>query len=81
MVDAGTVVATHLNHPVHIHAAGIARTGRSAATASTALAKESPKLVEDLTPKLLPLSTLQSSAEPPRRERAYPRHAHHMSRP
>ena len=30
MVDAGTVVATHLNHLVHIHAAGVRRTAEVA---------------------------------------------------
>ncbi len=58
VVDAGTVVATHLNHLVHIHAAELL--GRAEVQQLLdRLAKESPKLVEDLTPKLLPLSTLQ----------------------
>ena len=65
VVDAGTVVATHLNHLVHIHAAELL--GRAEVQQLLdRLAKESPKLVEDLTPKLLPLSTLQKAAEPPR---------------
>jgi flagellar biosynthesis protein FlhA len=58
VVDAGTVVATHLNHLVHSHAAELL--GRAEVQQLLdRLAKESPKLVEDLTPKLLPLSTLQ----------------------
>jgi flagellar biosynthesis protein FlhA len=58
VVDAGTVVATHLNHLVHIHAAELL--GRAEVQQLLdRLAKDSPKLVEDLTPKLLPLSTLQ----------------------
>ena len=58
VVDAGTVVATHLNHLLHSHAAELL--GRTEAQQLLdRLAKESPKLVEDLTPKLLPLSTVQ----------------------
>lgn len=58
VVDAGTVVATHLNHLVHNHAPELL--GRAEVQQLLdRLAKESPKLVEDLTPKLLSLSTLQ----------------------
>ena len=58
VVDAGTVVATHLNHLVHSHASELL--GRAEVQQLLdRLAKESPKLVEDLTPKLLSLSTLQ----------------------
>ena len=58
VVDAGTVVATHLNHLVHSHSAELL--GRmEVQQLLDRLAKDSPKLVEDLTPKLLPLSTLQ----------------------
>ena len=58
VVDAGTVVATHLNHLVHGHAAELL--GRmEVQQLLDRLAKDSPKLVEDLIPKLLPLSTLQ----------------------
>jgi flagellar biosynthesis protein FlhA len=58
VVDAGTVVATHLNHLLHGHAAELL--GRTEAQQLLdRLAKESPKLVEDLTPKLLPISTVQ----------------------
>jgi flagellar biosynthesis protein FlhA len=58
VVDAGTVVATHLNHLVHSHSAELL--GRmEVQQLLDRLAKDSPKLVEDLIPKLLPLSTLQ----------------------
>ncbi len=58
VVDAGTVVATHLNHLVHSHASELL--GRAEVQQLLdLLAKDSPKLVEDLTPKLLSLSTLQ----------------------
>ncbi|GAB1718804.1 MAG: flagellar biosynthesis protein FlhA [Nitrosospira sp.] len=58
VVDAGTVVATHLNHLLHGHAAELL--GRTEVQQLLdRLAKESPKLVEDLTPKLLPISTVQ----------------------
>lgn len=58
VVDAGTVIATHLNHLIHTHAAELL--GRTEVQQLLdRLSKESPKLVEDLTPKLLPLSTLQ----------------------
>jgi flagellar biosynthesis protein FlhA len=58
VVDAGTVVATHLNHLITTHAAELL--GRAEVQALIDhLAKESPKLIEDLVPKLVPLSTLQ----------------------
>ncbi|SFN33652.1 flagellar biosynthesis protein FlhA [Nitrosospira briensis] len=58
VVDAGTVVATHLNHLVHGHAAELL--GRTEVQQLLdRLAKESPKLIEDLIPKLLSLSSLQ----------------------
>jgi flagellar biosynthesis protein FlhA len=58
VVDAGTVVATHLNHLLHSHAAELL--GRTEVQQLLdRLTKESPKLVEDLTPKLLPISTVQ----------------------
>jgi len=58
VVDAGTVVATHLNHLLAQHAAELL--GRQELQALIDhLGKESPKLLEDLVPKLLPLSTLQ----------------------
>jgi flagellar biosynthesis protein FlhA len=58
VVDAGTVVATHLNHLVTLHAAELL--GRQELQQLLDhLAKESPKLLEDLVPKLLSLSALQ----------------------
>ena len=58
VVDPGTVIATHLNHLITLHAAELL--GRQEAQQLLDhLAKESPKLVEDLVPKLLPLSTVQ----------------------
>jgi flagellar biosynthesis protein FlhA len=58
VVDPGTVVATHLNHVMHTHASELL--GRMEVQhLLDRLAKDSPKLVEDLTPKLLPLSTVQ----------------------
>ena len=58
VVDAGTVVATHLNHLITTHASELL--GRAEVQALLDhLAKEAPKLVEDLVPKLVSLSTLQ----------------------
>ena len=58
VVDPGTVVATHLNHLVTQHAAELL--GRQEAQALLDhLGKSAPKLVEDLVPKLLTLSTVQ----------------------
>ncbi|MGV7209018.1 flagellar biosynthesis protein FlhA [Oxalobacteraceae bacterium A2-2] len=58
VVDAGTVVATHLNHLITTHAAELL--GRTEVQQLLDhLAKESPKLVEDLVPKMVSLSTLQ----------------------
>ncbi|WP_373988533.1 flagellar biosynthesis protein FlhA [Duganella sp. BuS-21] len=58
VVDAGTVVATHLNHLITTHAAELL--GRAEVQALLDhLSKEAPKLVEDLVPKMVPLSTLQ----------------------
>ena len=58
VVDPSTVVATHLSNIIQTHAAELL--GREEVQQLLDhLAKESPKLVEDLVPKLLPLSTLQ----------------------
>src|ERR1035437_3634516 len=58
VVDASTVAATHLNHLILSHAAELL--GRQEAQALLDhLAKEMPKLVEDLVPKVLPLGVLQ----------------------
>ena len=58
MVDASTVVATHLNHLILTHAGELL--GRQEVQQLLDhLAKEMPKLVEDLVPKILPLGVLQ----------------------
>jgi flagellar biosynthesis protein FlhA len=58
VVDASTVVATHLNHLILTHAAELL--GRQEVQQLLDhLGKEIPKLVEDLVPKVLPLGTLQ----------------------
>jgi flagellar biosynthesis protein FlhA len=58
VVDAGTVVATHLNHLVTMHAAELL--GRQELQQLLDhLAKDAPKLLEDLVPKLMPLASLQ----------------------
>ena len=58
VVDAGTVVATHLNHLMSLHAAELL--GRQELQALIEhMGKTTPKLMEDLVPKLLPLATLQ----------------------
>ena len=58
VVDAGTVVATHLNHIVQNHAADLLGRQETQHLVDV-LAKSSPKLVEELTPKLLSLGTVQ----------------------
>ena len=58
VVDAGTVIATHLNHLITTHAADLL--GRhEVQQLLDHLAKDTPKLIEELTPKLLPLSVIQ----------------------
>lgn len=58
VVDAVTVVATHLNHLVHHHSAELL--GRAEVQQLfDRLAQESPKLAEELTPKFLSLSAVQ----------------------
>ena len=58
VVDAGTVVATHLNHLITTHASELL--GRMEVQALLDhLAKDAPKLVEDLVPKFVSLSNLQ----------------------
>jgi len=58
VVDASTVVATHLNHILLNHAGELL--GRQEVQQLLDhLAKDMPKLVEDLVPKILPLGTLQ----------------------
>jgi len=58
VVDASTVVATHLSNLIHIHAATLL--GRQETqNLIEHYAKVAPKLVEELVPKLLPLGTVQ----------------------
>jgi flagellar biosynthesis protein FlhA len=58
VVDASTVVATHLSSVIQAHSGELL--GREEVQALLDhLAKEAPKLVEDVVPKLVPLSTLQ----------------------
>ncbi|MFZ2392572.1 MAG: flagellar biosynthesis protein FlhA [Rhodoferax sp.] len=58
VVDASTVVATHLNHLIHEHAAELL--GRQEVQQLLdRITKESPALVGDLVPKTVSLTTLQ----------------------
>ena len=58
VVDTSTVIATHLNHMITSHAAELL--GRQEVQQLLDhIGKESPKLVEDLVPKLLSLSAVQ----------------------
>lgn len=58
VVDAGTVIATHLNHVISMHAAELL--GRQEVQLLLDhMSKESPKLVEDLIPKMLQISVVQ----------------------
>ncbi|MRW92121.1 flagellar biosynthesis protein FlhA [Duganella sp. FT80W] len=58
VVDAGTVVATHLNHLITSHAAELLGRGEVQQLLDH-LGKEAPKLLEDLVPKTISLATLQ----------------------
>jgi len=58
VVDAGTVIATHLNHVMQTHAAELLGRQETQQLLDH-IGRESPKLVEDLVPKLLPLGTVQ----------------------
>jgi flagellar biosynthesis protein FlhA len=57
VVDASTVVATHLSHIVQLHAHELLGHEEVQQLLNT-LAKNAPKLVEDLIPKVLPLSAV-----------------------
>ena len=57
VVDASTVVATHLSHVIQTHAHELLG-HEEVQQLLNALAKTAPKLVEDLTPRLLPLGTV-----------------------
>jgi flagellar biosynthesis protein FlhA len=58
VVDAGTVVATHLNHLILSHAAELLGRQETQSLLDH-LAKDAPKLIEELVPKVLSLSTVQ----------------------
>ena len=58
VVDAGTVVATHLNHIILSHAAELLGRQETQALLDH-LAKDAPKLIEELVPKVLSLATTQ----------------------
>jgi flagellar biosynthesis protein FlhA len=58
VVDASTVVTTHINHLIHMHTAELLGRQELQLLLDHLNAK-SPKLIEDLIPKLLPLATLQ----------------------
>ncbi|MGV3581189.1 MAG: flagellar biosynthesis protein FlhA [Methylophilus sp.] len=58
VVDAGTVIATHLNHMISMHAAELL--GRDEVQKLLDhLGKESPKLIEELIPKLISVAMVQ----------------------
>jgi len=58
VVDASTVTATHLNHLILSNAAELLGRQETQALLDH-LAKDLPKLIEDLVPKAMPLGTLQ----------------------
>jgi flagellar biosynthesis protein FlhA len=58
VVDASTVIATHLNHVILSHATALLGRQETQALLDH-LAVESPKMVEDMVPKQLPLGVLQ----------------------
>ena len=58
VVDAGTVVATHLSKVINDHAHELLGREETQQLLDH-VAKQHPKLVEDLVPKLLPVSTVQ----------------------
>ncbi|TAH46904.1 MAG: flagellar biosynthesis protein FlhA [Betaproteobacteria bacterium] len=58
VVDASTVVATHLNHLILSHAAELLGRQETQALLDH-IGKDAPKLVEDLVPKQLPVATVQ----------------------
>ena len=58
VVDASTVVATHLSNLIQNHAAELLGREETQQLLER-IGKESPKLVEDLVPKSIPLGTLQ----------------------
>jgi len=59
VVDAGTVIATHLNHVLHRESAPLLGRQETQQLLDH-IARDTPKLVEDLVPKTVALSTLQN---------------------
>jgi flagellar biosynthesis protein FlhA len=57
VVDPGTVIATHLSHLVQTHAHELLG-HEEVQQLLNGLAKSAPKLIEDLVPRLLPMSTV-----------------------
>jgi flagellar biosynthesis protein FlhA len=57
VVDAGTVIATHISHVIQMHAHELLG-HEEVQQLLNGLAKSAPRLVEDLVPKTLPLSTV-----------------------
>lgn len=58
VADAGTVIATHLNHVMQTHASELLGRQETQQLLDH-VGRDSPKLIEDLVPKLLPLGTVQ----------------------
>ena len=58
VVDASTVMATHLNHLILSHAAELLGRQETQALLDH-MAKDAPKLIDELVPKALPLSAVQ----------------------
>ncbi|KKB64190.1 flagellar biosynthesis protein FlhA [Robbsia andropogonis] len=58
VVDAGTVVATHLNHLITSHASELL-SRQEVQQLLDRISRDAPKLVEDLVPKVITLTTLQ----------------------
>lgn len=58
VVDASTVIATHLNHLILSHAGELLGRQETQALLDH-IAKDAPKLIEDLVPGVLPISVIQ----------------------
>jgi len=58
VVDAGTVIATHLNQVMHAHASELLGRQETQQLLDH-IGRESPKLIEDLVPKTVPLGVVQ----------------------
>jgi len=58
VVDAGTVIATHINHVMQSHASELLGRQETQQLLDH-IGRETPKLIEELVPKVLPLATVQ----------------------